>query len=49
MLFVTIEMRHAPFIGWINDLSASDPFGIMLGHTQTPALYHHGSLYFTPA
>ncbi len=24
-LFVTIEMRHAPFFGWINDLSAPDP------------------------
>jgi YidC/Oxa1 family membrane protein insertase len=25
VLFVTIEMRHAPFIGWIRDLSAPDP------------------------
>ena len=25
MLFVTIEMRHAPFFGWIRDLSAPDP------------------------
>ena len=25
VLFVTIEMRHAPFIGWITDLSAPDP------------------------
>ena len=25
VLFVTIEMRHAPFFGWINDLSAPDP------------------------
>jgi YidC/Oxa1 family membrane protein insertase len=24
-LSVTIEMRHAPFVGWINDLSARDP------------------------
>lgn len=24
-LFVTIEMRHAPFYGWIHDLSAPDP------------------------
>jgi len=24
-LFVTIEMRHAPFYGWIKDLSAPDP------------------------
>jgi len=25
VLFVTIEMRHAPFYGWIRDLSAADP------------------------
>jgi YidC/Oxa1 family membrane protein insertase len=25
MLFVTLEMRHAPFFGWIKDLSAADP------------------------
>ncbi len=25
VLFVTIEMRHAPFFGWIHDLSAVDP------------------------
>ncbi len=25
VLFVTIEMRHAPFFGWIKDLSAQDP------------------------
>ncbi len=25
VLFVTIEMRHAPFYGWIRDLSAPDP------------------------
>lgn len=25
VLFVTIEMRHAPFFGWIKDLSAHDP------------------------
>ena len=35
VLLVTIEMRHAPFFGWIQDLSAKDPtaitnlFGIM--------------------
>jgi YidC/Oxa1 family membrane protein insertase len=28
VLFVTIEMRHAPFFGWINDLSAPDPTSI---------------------
>ncbi|WP_420391295.1 membrane protein insertase YidC [Acuticoccus sp.] len=25
VLFVSIEMRHAPFFGWIDDLSAPDP------------------------
>ncbi len=35
VIFVTIEMRHAPFFGWIHDLSALDPtnvfnlFGLM--------------------
>ena len=26
VLFVAIEMRHAPFYGWIQDLSAPDPY-----------------------
>ncbi len=25
VLFISIEMRHAPFYGWIHDLSAPDP------------------------
>ncbi len=25
VIFITIEMRHAPFFGWIQDLSAADP------------------------
>ena len=29
VLFVTIEVRHAPFIGWIKDLSAPDPSSIL--------------------
>ena len=29
VLFVTIEMRHAPFYGWIHDLSAPDPSSIL--------------------
>ena len=29
VLFVTIEMRHAPFFGWIKDLSAPDPTSIL--------------------
>jgi len=28
VLFVNIEMRHAPFFGWIQDLSAPDPTSI---------------------
>ena len=28
MLFVSIEMRHAPFYGWIQDLAAKDPTSI---------------------
>ncbi len=28
VLFVTIEMRHAPFFGWIQDLSARDPTSV---------------------
>ena len=28
VLFVTIDMRHAPFYGWIHDLSAPDPTSI---------------------
>jgi YidC/Oxa1 family membrane protein insertase len=29
VLFVTIEMRHAPFFGWIQDLSAPDPTTVL--------------------
>ena len=28
VIFITIEMRHAPFFGWIHDLSAPDPTSI---------------------
>ncbi len=28
VIFITIEMRHAPFYGWIRDLSAPDPTNI---------------------
>ncbi|MBM9596434.1 membrane protein insertase YidC [Roseitranquillus sediminis] len=28
VIFVTIELRHAPFVGWIRDLSAPDPSSI---------------------
>ena len=29
VIFVTIEMRHAPFIWWLKDLSAPDPTSIL--------------------
>jgi YidC/Oxa1 family membrane protein insertase len=48
VLFVTIEMRHAPFFGWIKDLSAPDPtnlfnlFGLLaFDPTQVPLLGHY--------
>jgi YidC/Oxa1 family membrane protein insertase len=45
VIFVTLEMRHAPFYGWINDLSAPDPtsfinlFGLLPfnPHTALPS------------
>jgi YidC/Oxa1 family membrane protein insertase len=46
VLFVTIEMRHAPFYGWIKDLSAPDPtslfnlFGLI--PWDPPAMLHIG-------
>jgi YidC/Oxa1 family membrane protein insertase len=47
VLFVTIEMRHAPFFGWIHDLSAPDPtnifnlFGLIpLDPTSIPMVGH---------
>ncbi|HBM14192.1 MAG TPA: membrane protein insertase YidC [Rhodospirillaceae bacterium] len=44
VLFVTIEMRHAPFFGWIHDLSAPDPLGMLtlfgLVPWDVPTLLH---------
>jgi YidC/Oxa1 family membrane protein insertase len=46
VLFVTIEMRHAPFFGWIQDLSAPDPtsfinlFGLL--PFDAPSFLHIG-------
>jgi YidC/Oxa1 family membrane protein insertase len=47
VLFVTIELRHAPFFGWIQDLSAMDPtnlfnlFGLLpFDPMQWSALLH---------
>jgi YidC/Oxa1 family membrane protein insertase len=47
VLFVTIEMRHAPFFGWIRDLSAPDPttifnlFGLI--PWDPPSILHIGA------
>lgn len=47
VLFITIEMRHAPFFGWIKDLSAPDPttifnlFGLIpWDPSQLPVIGH---------
>jgi YidC/Oxa1 family membrane protein insertase len=47
VIFITLEMRHAPFFGWIHDLSAPDPtnlfnlFGLIpLDPTQLPMIGH---------
>jgi YidC/Oxa1 family membrane protein insertase len=45
VLFITIEMRHAPFYGWIKDLSAPDPttifnlFGLIPWDPSTVPLF----------
>lgn len=55
VLFVTIEMRHAPFYGWIKDLSAPDPtnlftlFGLFhYDPTQLPLFGHYLALGIWP-
>lgn len=40
VLYVTIEMRHAPFFGWIQDLSAPDPTSILNLFGLIPWDYH---------
>jgi YidC/Oxa1 family membrane protein insertase len=40
VIFVTIEMRHAPFFGWIQDLSAPDPTSILSLFGLIPWDYH---------
>ena len=35
-LFITFEMRHAPFFGWLKDLSARDPLSILNGFGLFP-------------
>ena len=55
VLFVTIEMRHAPFFGWIKDLSAPDPtnlfnlFGLLpFDPTHLPLFGHYLALGIWP-
>ena len=55
VLFVTIEMRHAPFFGWIKDLSAPDPtnlfnlFGLLaFDPTHLPVLGYYLHLGIWP-
>ena len=40
VLFVSLDMRHAPFFGWIKDLSAPDPTSIfnLFGLLPIPAI-----------
>ena len=48
VLFVTIEMRHAPFFGWIRDLAAPDPtsvfnlFGLLPINLPDISYFHLG-------
>ena len=55
VIFITIEMRHAPFFGWIKDLSAPDPtnifnlFGLIpFDPTTLPMFGHFLHLGFWP-
>jgi YidC/Oxa1 family membrane protein insertase len=55
VLFVTIEMRHAPFFGWIHDLSSHDPtnlftlFGLLnYDPTALPVIGHYLALGIWP-
>ena len=55
VIFITIEMRHAPFFGWIKDLSAPDPtnvftlFGLIPWEpTAVPVIGHFLALGIWP-
>jgi YidC/Oxa1 family membrane protein insertase len=55
VLFITLEMRHAPFFGWIKDLSAPDPttifnlFGLIpFDPSQVPFFGHYMMLGIWP-
>ncbi|MFT4150548.1 MAG: membrane protein insertase YidC [Paracoccaceae bacterium] len=48
VIFVTIELRHAPFFGWIKDLSAPDPSSLYNLFGLLPwAAPAHGTLLAT--
>ena len=42
VLYVGIELRHAPFYGWIHDLSAADPTSVLTLFGLIPASLHLG-------
>ena len=49
VLFISIEMRHAPFFGWIHDLSAPDPTSVfnlfgLLPWAPPELLFMHGTI-----
>ena len=47
VIYVTIELYHAPFFGWLRDLSAPDPSSILNLFGLLPwATPEHGSLFF---
>ncbi|WP_426439136.1 membrane protein insertase YidC [Bradyrhizobium genosp. P] len=55
VLFITIEMRHAPFFGWVKDLSSPDPtnlftlFGLLhYDPTQLPIFGHYLAMGIWP-
>jgi len=52
VLYTTIEMRHAPFYGWIKDLSAPDPLTILTGfglfNWQVPEFLHFFNIGIWP-
>jgi YidC/Oxa1 family membrane protein insertase len=49
VLFISIEMRHAPFFGWIHDLSAPDPTSVfnlfgLLPWAPPELMFMHGTI-----
>jgi YidC/Oxa1 family membrane protein insertase len=55
VIFITLEMRHAPFFGWIHDLSAPDPtnifnlFGLLpFDPTHLPMIGHYLAIGIWP-